>query len=75
MHIKEIGRKRPKVLPIKRKRKVYGKIRMDKDLSWGGWWKQEKTLAMPRGSGGQTAKRIVGTSEKCSQLTKMVGKL
>ena len=36
MHIKEIGRKRPKVLPIKRKRKVYGKIRMDKDLSWGG---------------------------------------
>ena len=36
MPAKEIGRERPKALPIKGERKVYDRIRMDKDFSWDG---------------------------------------
>lgn len=37
---------------------------MDKNLSWDGKWKREKTLGIPRCSRGQTANRVVGSSEK-----------
>lgn len=72
MHTKEIGRERPKVLPIKRERGIL-QNGMDKNLTWDGWWKREKTLGMPRCSGGKTSRRVVSTFERCSHQTKVVG--
>ena len=47
---------------------------MDKNLSWDRQWKREKTLGMPRCSGGRThmVRRVVGISEGCLQQAKII---
>ena len=47
---------------------------MDKNLSWDRQWKREKTLGMPKCSGGRThtVRRVVGISEGCLQQAKII---
>ena len=68
MYTREIGRERPKALPVKMREKNSRQTQMDKDFSWDEQEEREKHWAC---LGVVEAKRQV--DKRCSQQTKMVG--
>ena len=70
MHVREVGKEKPKTLPIKIGGKDLQQYQMNYDLLWNGQWKREKVLGLARCSGGQMANKLGGSSKKVFKAKK-----
>ena len=70
MHIREVGKEKPKTLPIGIGGKGSQHNQTNQDLLWNGQWKREKVLGMVGCSGGQVANKLVDSSKEVFKAEK-----